>query len=178
MVWKIPARFTIIFISGCEHFHLGDLSVLKDRKSMFTATRTFDERTVDQFSGIFPIIEALLWNGRMEAWFAEKENYKNCIWPTFSVRTRTNFLYLPLDQKMTTLTGWDVDNHILLWKFRFHIQTKMCRHIGPLTKQHPTKGCDVWFTLQLHCLDLIVWLYSIEHSPHICVKMSLPTQIS
>ena len=47
IVRKIPAIFTIMFMSGSERFHLGDVSVLKDRKSMFKETRTFNKRAAE-----------------------------------------------------------------------------------------------------------------------------------
>ena len=82
----------------------------------------------------------------------------------FFIITKNDFLYLPLDQKMTTLTVLHMD-----W-----ITTSFCensgfifKRSGPLRKQHPTKGRDARFTLQLYCLDLILRLYLIEHSLHI-----------
>ena len=47
IVRKIPVIVTIMFISESEHFHLGDVIVLKDRKSMFKETRTFDKRAAE-----------------------------------------------------------------------------------------------------------------------------------
>ena len=47
IVRKIPAIFTIMFIWGSENFHLRDSSILKDQRSMFKETRTFDKRATE-----------------------------------------------------------------------------------------------------------------------------------
>ena len=75
-----------MFMSGSERFHLGDVSVLKDRKSM--------QRTglsTNELLNNYPEFSQLM---------------KHCCEIAFThfffIITKTNFLYLPLDQKMTT----------------------------------------------------------------------------
>ena len=86
IVRKIPAIFSIMFMSRSERFHLGDVSVLKDRKSMQRPGLSTNELLNN-----YPEFSQLM---------------KHCCEIAFThfffIITKTNFLYLPLDQKITT----------------------------------------------------------------------------